>query len=100
MEDRRTETGEQDEKVSFRKSERMTYGALNYDGNELMAVISGYDLNIAFNMRVIHSLADAEAAANALADVFYEVLIEQLISETSGVLKPGKALDTILKEKE
>lgn len=100
MEDRRTETGEQDEKVSFRKSERMTYGALNYDGNELMAVISGYDLNIAFNMRVIHSLADAEAAANALADVFYEVLMEQLISEKSGVLKPGKALDTILKEKE
>lgn len=98
MEEKKTE--EQDETVSFRKSDRMTYGALNYDGNELMAVISGYDLHIAFNMRVIHSLVDAEAAANALADVFYEVLMEQLISEKSDVLKPNKASDTILKEKE
>lgn len=98
MEEKKTE--EQDEKVSFWKSDRMIYGALNYDGNELMAVISGYDLNISFNMRVIHSLADAEAAANALADVFYEVLMEQLISEKSNVLKPSKATDTILKEKE
>lgn len=98
MEEKKTE--EQDETVSFRKSDRMTYGALSYDGNELMAVISGYDLHIAFNMRVIHSLVDAEAAANALADVFYEVLMEQLISEKSDVLKPNKASDTILKEKE
>lgn len=98
MEEKKTE--EQDERVSFRKSDRMTYGALNYDGNELMAIISGYDLNISFNMRVIHSLADAEAAANALADVFYEILMEQLISEKSNVLKPSKATETILKEKE
>ena len=59
----------------------MTYGAMNYDGTELMAVISGYDLDIRFNMRLINSLADAEAAANALADVFYEVLMEQLLAQ-------------------
>lgn len=92
-------TGEQEETVSFRKKDRMTYGALNYDGNELMAVISGYDLHIAFNMRVIHSLADAEACANALADVFYETLMEQLIAEKSDVLKPTQAAGAILRER-
>lgn len=76
-----------EETVVFKTGERMTYGAMNYDGSELMAVISGYDLNIAFNMRTINSLADAEAAANALADVFYEVLMEQLIAEKSHLIK-------------
>lgn len=78
---------EPEETVVFKKNDRMTYGAVNYDGTELMAVISGYDLNIAFNMRTINSLADAEAAANALADVFYEVLMEQLIEEKSYLVK-------------
>lgn len=78
-----------EETVSFKRSDRMIYGAMNYEGTEMMAVISGYDLNIAFNMRTINSLADAEAAANALADVFYEVLMEQLIEEKSEVIKPS-----------
>lgn len=98
MEEEKKNEAEKEERVSFKVSDRMTYGALNYDGNELMAVISGYDLNIAFNMRVIHSLADAEACANALADVFYEVLMEQLIAEKKDVLKPDHPSDTILKE--
>lgn len=81
--------------VAFKTCERMTYGAMTYDGTELMAVISGYDLNIAFNMRTINSLADAEAAANALADVFYEVLMEQLIKEKSYLVKPSEQEKTI-----
>lgn len=75
--------------VIFNTEDKMTYGALGYDGNDLMAVITGYDLNIAFNMKVINSLADAEACANALADVFYELLMEQLlIANKSDVFKP------------
>ena len=58
-----------------------------YDGNELMAIISGYDLHIAFNMRLINSLSDAENCANALADVFYEILMEELISKKSDVVQ-------------
>ena len=81
--------------VVFKTDDRMTYGAMNYDGTELMAVISGYDLNIAFNVRTINSLADAEAAANALADVFYEVLMEQLIEEKSYLVKPSGGEKTI-----
>lgn len=68
-----------DETITFKQEEKMTYGALGYDGNDLMAVISGYDLNVSFNMKLINSLGDAEACANALADVFYELLMEQLL---------------------
>lgn len=79
---------EEEKKVTFETSERMTYGAMNYDGTEMMAVISGYDLNIAFNMRTINSLSDAEAAADTLSQVFYELLMEQLIEEKSHLVKP------------
>ena len=74
--------------ITFNTEERMRYGAINYDNTELMAVISGYDLNIAFNLKTINSLADAEAAANALADVFYQVLMEQLLQEKSHIIHP------------
>ena len=79
------------ETITFRTADRMMYGALGYDGNELMAVISGYDLEIKFNMRLINSLADADACANALADVFYEALMNQLIRENKPFAKPPEA---------
>lgn len=78
------------ERVTFRVEDRMTYGVLNYDGNELMAAITGYDLNVVFNMRLINSLADAEACADALADVFYQTLMEQLISRKADFIQPPK----------
>jgi hypothetical protein len=59
----------------------MMYGVLNYDGNELMAAITGYGLDVSFNMRLINSLADAENCANALADVFYRALMEKLLDK-------------------
>lgn len=89
MEQKKQDTREQvPETVTFRTADRVTYGALGYDGNELMAVISGYDLEIKFNMRLINSLADAEACADALAQVFYDTLIEQLIQAKAGFIKP------------
>nr|DAU78266.1 MAG TPA: hypothetical protein [Caudoviricetes sp.] len=77
-----------EETVSFKMTDRMNYGVLSFDGNELMATISGYDLNIAFNMRLINSLADAEACANSLADVFYQALMEKLIAQNADFIKP------------
>lgn len=87
-----------EETVTFRKADRMTYGALGYDGNELMALISGYGLEIKFNLRLINSLADAEACANALADVFYEALMEQLIAEKEDFRKPLTPGEAILQQ--
>lgn len=78
---------EEEKMVSFKPSEKMLYGVLNYDGNELMAVITGYDLSISFNMRLINSLADAENCADALANVFYEALMEELIQKKPAIAK-------------
>lgn len=86
----------EEKQITFKESDRMTYGAMNYDGTEMMAVISGYDLNIAFNMRTINSLADAEAAANALAQVFYELLMEELLEQKSYLIKPPDQQTPIL----
>lgn len=83
---------EEEKTVSFKPSEKMLYGVLNYDGNELMATISGYDLSISFNMRVINSLADAENCADALADVFYQALMEQLIKKNPSITQPSAPL--------
>ena len=79
---------EEEKTVLFKPSEKMVYGVLNYDGNELMATITGYDLSISFNMRLINSLADAENCADALANVFYETLLEELIQKNPAILKP------------
>ncbi len=79
---------EEEKTVSFKPSEKMVYGVLNYDGNELMATITGYDLSISFNMRLINSLTDAENCADALANVFYETLLEELIQKNPAILKP------------
>ena len=82
--------------ISFNKSDRMNYGVVGYDGNELMAVISGFDLNISFNMKLINSLADAEAYANGMADVFYQALMEQLIAEKADFVNPDSTAKPIL----
>lgn len=77
--------------ITFRVEDLTTYGVLGYDGNEFMAAISGYGLNIAFNMKLINSLADAEAMADSMANVFYEALMDQLIAQKKDFAKPPQA---------
>lgn len=77
--------------ITFRVEDLTTYGVLGYDGNEFMAAISGYGLNIAFNMKLINSLADAEAMADSMANVFYEALMDQLIAQKKHFAKPPQA---------
>ena len=79
---------EKPETITFEKDKRMMYGVMDYDGNELMAAITGYDLEVSFNMRLINSLADAESCADALANVFYQALMEQLIARNADFIKP------------
>lgn len=89
-----------EETLSFKKSELMMYGALNYDGNEVMCAITGYDLQVSFNMRVINSMDDVESCADALADVFYRALMEQLVARKVDFLKHEAPESSILnKEK-
>ena len=92
------EENKSDEIISFRKDEITTYGVLNYNDDDLMCTISGYGLTIAFNMRLINSLEDAENCADALADVFYQALMEQLIAQNPDILKPGVNETAILRK--
>lgn len=80
----------------YNENERMMYGVKHYEGEELMCAITGFDLKIAFNMRLINSLADAEACTNALADVFYEALMEQLIANKPDFIKQADSDSPIL----
>ena len=79
-----------EETVSFQAGDKTIYGVLNYEGNEYMATISGYDLQISFNMRLINSLADAEACTNSIADVFYQALMNQLIEMKADFINPSQ----------
>lgn len=67
------------ETVVFNKDDKMVFGALTPDGADYMATISGYGMEVMFNTRVINSLADAEACANALADVFYQAFMDNML---------------------
>ena len=78
----RNERGE--ETITFRVEDLTTYGVLGADGTEFMAA------------KLINSLADAEAMADAMADVFYEALMAQLIDRKRIQVKPAGAQDPIL----
>ena len=91
-----TDGNETTQEITFRVEDLTTYGVLGADGTEFMAAISGYGLDIAFNLKLINSLADAEAMADAMADVFYEALMAQLIDRKRIQVKPAGAQDPIL----
>lgn len=82
----------------FKEEDLMRYGVLSPDGNEFLSIISGFDLNIGFNMRLINSLGDAENCANAMADAFYEALMEELIAQKPGLIQPTTNDPTIPKK--
>ena len=71
--------------VSFKKGDKTVYLVENYDGSDIMASISGYELDVNFNLEVINSIEDAEAMANGLADIFYKTLMDQLIKEKPNI---------------
>lgn len=87
---------EGEETITFRVKDLTTYGVLDSGGVEFMAAISGYGLDIAFNMKLINSLADAEAMADSMADVFYEALMSQLIARKRDFAKPPGEPEPIL----
>lgn len=67
--------------VTFKTDDLMTYGVMSADGKEIMAAITGYNLNITFNMNLITSLSEAESCIKGMSEVFYELLMEQLLEE-------------------
>lgn len=49
------------------------------DNGEKMIEISGYDLQINFNMQYLKSIEDIDAACKGIANLFRETIVEKLL---------------------
>lgn len=58
-------------------SDRTTLQVISEKNNETMIEISGYDLQINFNMQYLVSLQDIEAACDGITQLFREIILEK-----------------------
>ncbi len=66
--------------VQFRvNSDRIVREIINPDINQTLVHISGYDLQINFNMQYLKSIEDVEAACNGIAQLFRDIIMEKLL---------------------
>ena len=67
-------------KVEFRViSDRGLLAIKNPDINKNLVEISGYDLQVNFNMEYLNSIEDVEAAVNGISDLFRDLIMEKLL---------------------
>lgn len=62
-------------------SDLTVFQVVNKDTDKTLVEISGYDLQISFNMEFINSLADVETAAKGMSDLFRDIILERLLAE-------------------
>ena len=60
-------------------SDRTVRQIVNADTNEPMVEISGYDLQINFNMKYLKSVEEIDAACKGIAQLFKEVIVDKLL---------------------
>lgn len=66
--------------VKFRLvSDRDVINIVNDDIKETLVEISGYNLQINFNMQYLKSVEDINAARNGIADLFQQLIMEKLL---------------------
>jgi hypothetical protein len=67
-------------KIEFRViSDKGLLAIKNPDINKNLVEISGYDLQVNFNMEYLNSIDDVEAAVNGISDLFRELIMEKLL---------------------
>lgn len=67
-------------KIEFRViSDKGLLAIKNPDINKNLVEISGYDLQVNFNMEYLNSIEDVEAAVNGISDLFRELIMEKLL---------------------
>lgn len=54
---------------------------INDDIDEPLVEISGYDLQINFNLKYIKSIEDVELAVTGIGDVFRRTIMDQLLED-------------------
>ena len=66
--------------VKFRiNSDRIVREVINEEINQVLVHISGYDLQINFNMQYLKSVEDVEAACSGLSQLFRDMIMEKLL---------------------
>lgn len=66
--------------VKFRvNSDRIVREIINADTNQVLVHISGYDLQVNFNMQHLKSVEDIEAACNGISQLCRETIMTQLL---------------------
>ena len=72
-----------EEKVTFNEfSDKRSISIMDESGQVPLAEISGYDLDIVFNMREINSIEEAEEACGAMAEALFRMMFQQLLEES------------------
>lgn len=61
-------------------SDRIIREIINPEIKEPLVRISGYDLQIDFNMKYLKSINDVEAACNGIAQLFRDEIMEVLLN--------------------
>jgi hypothetical protein len=60
-------------------SDRSVMNVVNAESKEVLIEISGYDLQINFNMQYLKSLEDIDAACDGIAKLFRDTIMEKLL---------------------
>ncbi len=60
-------------------TDRSVFNIVNEEIDKTLVEISGYDLQINFNMEYINSIKDVEAAINGLGNLFRDIIMEKLL---------------------
>lgn len=71
-----------EEQITFNAfSDKNIYAVESDDGTGIVAEISGYDLQVKFDLSKINTLEDAENACETLSKVFFKALFQQLLED-------------------
>lgn len=66
--------------VQFKvNSDRIIREVINADTKQVLVHISGYDLQINFNMQYLKSIEDVEAACSGISQLFRDTIMEKLL---------------------
>lgn len=60
-------------------SDRSVLHVISPKSQKVMVEISGYDLDINFNMEYLKSMEDIDAACEGLSQLFREIIVEKLL---------------------
>lgn len=63
--------------------DRQRISVMDEAGKVPLAEISGYDLNVKFNMKDIHSIEEAEEACDAMSVALFRMMFSQLLEDSN-----------------